>query len=100
MSDISQQMNNLSVQENGSDGQYQPKQNGRRQYVPPHLRNRSGQQSNSSDEVPFGGSRRNGYDNRGGFSSRGNGFDLVAPEVELEEDLDLEVVDTKDKSQV
>ena len=76
ISDISQQMNNLSVQENGSNGQYQPKQNGRRQYVPPHLRNRSGQQSNGSDDVPFGGSRRNnGYDNRGGYaSSRGNGF--------------------------
>ncbi|CAK9439216.1 uncharacterized protein LODBEIA_P34400 [Lodderomyces beijingensis] len=67
MSDISQQMNNLSVQDNKSNG------SGRRQYVPPHLRNRPQGQSNGSapdDDIPFGGSGRSSYD---GFGGRGGG---------------------------
>ncbi|EDK44554.1 ATP-dependent RNA helicase ded1 [Lodderomyces elongisporus NRRL YB-4239] len=80
MSDISQQMNNLSVQDNnkpngnGYSGQPQ-QQSGRRQYVPPHLRNRSSHQPSSNGangDIPFGGSRRSDYGGgRGGFGFGG-----------------------------
>ncbi|KAI5961659.1 DED1 [Candida pseudojiufengensis] len=77
MSDITQQMNNLNVQDNSSY-QQQPTQNGRRQYVPPHLRNRpassQSQPQSQYNDVQFGGSRRGGYNNnpRGNFGGSNN----------------------------
>ncbi|CUM65009.1 uncharacterized protein PRCAT00002628001 [Priceomyces carsonii] len=65
MTDITQQMNNLSVQ-NGEEG------NGGRQYVPPHLRNRPNRGSNNGDGS-FGGSRRGGMSG-GNFGSRRGGY--------------------------
>lgn len=65
MADITQQMNNLSV-EQGSQG------NGssRSQYVPPHLRNRP-----SGGNGSFGGNRRGGFNNNsfGGFDNNRRG---------------------------
>ena len=58
MSDLSQQMNNLSVS-GGENGGSQ-----KSQYVPPHLRNRSG--GGRRQNAPSGG-------NGGGFSDRGSG---------------------------
>lgn len=52
MADITQQMNNLSVDQ-GSQGN-----GGRSQYVPPHLRNRP-----SGGNASFGGNRRGGFNN-------------------------------------
>ncbi|KAI5952633.1 DED1 [Candida jiufengensis] len=75
MSDITQQMNNLNVQDNNpSYQQQQQQQNGRRQYVPPHLRNRSAPPQQQDDVQYGGGSRRGGYNNNsnGYQNSRGN----------------------------
>lgn len=84
MSDISKQMNNLSVNDgaNTVNNNNNSFRGGRSQYVPPHLRNRQGggNQSGSSSEssdVPFGGSQRGGFNsngfnnNRGGFNNGG-----------------------------
>lgn len=77
MSDINQQMSNLSVGEGN--------QQGRSQYVPPHLRNRSSggdsgfnnRRNNGFGGSSFGGNggynSRRSYDNNG-FSSNGGGF--------------------------
>ncbi|KAK6878600.1 ATP-dependent RNA helicase DED1, partial [Candida tropicalis] len=47
-------------------------QTGRRQYVPPHLRNRPQQQQSDASDIPFGGSRRTGgYNNNGGYNNGG-----------------------------
>lgn len=70
MTDLSQQMNNLSV--NGGEGNG----SGKSQYVPPHLRNRQGGARPSpreNSEGGFGGRRGGGFGNsgfgNGGFNS-------------------------------
>ncbi|KAM9897281.1 hypothetical protein OXX69_010334, partial [Metschnikowia pulcherrima] len=60
MTDLSQQMNNLSVNGEGNGSQ-------KSQYVPPHLRNRSGV-NNRRQNTGFGGSSGGS----GGFSDRGD----------------------------
>ncbi|KAL6453036.1 LOW QUALITY PROTEIN: DED1 ATP-dependent RNA helicase DED1 [Candida maltosa Xu316] len=71
MTDITNQMNNLSV----NDGANTPSN---RQYVPPHLRNRPQQQQQQggagAGDIPFGGSRRGGYNNNGGYNNYNNGY--------------------------
>ncbi|EGW31716.1 uncharacterized protein SPAPADRAFT_51698 [Spathaspora passalidarum NRRL Y-27907] len=74
MSDITQKMDNLSVQDNAGGEKPQ-----RSQYVPPHLR---AARANAPADVPFGGSRRsasggsnfgnNGGDYDGGYQRRSN----------------------------
>ena len=71
MTDLSQQMNNLSVNGEGNGSQ-------KSQYVPPHLRNRSGG-NNRRQNAGFGGSSggSGGFSDRGdrgsGFGGRGRG---------------------------
>ncbi|RCK58171.1 ATP-dependent RNA helicase DED1 [Candida viswanathii] len=82
MSEITKQMNDLSVNDganttnnNNNQTQFQQPQqggNGRRQYVPPHLRNRPQGQQGGSD-IPFGGSRRSGGYGNGGYNNGGYG---------------------------
>ncbi|RCK64281.1 ATP-dependent RNA helicase DED1 [Candida viswanathii] len=83
MSEITKQMNDLSVNDaanttnNNNQNQNQAQQpqqggNGRRQYVPPHLRNRPQGQQGGSD-IPFGGSRRSGGYGNGGYNNGGYG---------------------------
>ncbi|CAK7891364.1 ATP-dependent RNA helicase Ded1p [[Candida] anglica] len=73
MSDITQQMNNLSVGDATPKPQQQQQGSRRSQYVPPHLRGSGrGAESmgnGSGNDSGFGGSRRGGYDNnrRSGF---------------------------------
>lgn len=69
MTDLAQQMNNLSV--NGSDSQAQPTKG---QYVPPHLRNRQGQSSGSRNLSDFGGSDGSRRSNFGGYNNNNGGF--------------------------
>lgn len=77
MSEITKQMNDLSVNDaantNNNQNQNQNQnQTGRRQYVPPHLRNRPQQQQSDASDIPFGGSRRTGgYNNNGGYNNGG-----------------------------
>ncbi|SGZ50094.1 CIC11C00000000095 [Sungouiella intermedia] len=69
MTDLAQQMNNLSV--NGSDSQAQTT---KAQYVPPHLRNRQGGASGNRDS-DFGGNRRSNFGGSGNSGFGGsNGF--------------------------
>ncbi|GEQ71292.1 hypothetical protein JCM33374_g4973 [Metschnikowia sp. JCM 33374] len=70
MSDLTQQMNNLSVNGNGNGNESGASQ--KSQYVPPHLRNRSGggNRRGNSGNSGFGGSS-GGFSDRG--SSRGRG---------------------------
>lgn len=65
MTDLSQQMNNLTVSGSGDSG--------RSQYVPPHLRGRRGGSNQpETNDSGFGG-RSNGYNNsRRGFGGSGN----------------------------
>ncbi|RLV95026.1 ATP-dependent RNA helicase DED1 [Spathaspora sp. JA1] len=62
MSDITQKMDNLSVQDNAGGA-------AKTQYVPPHLR---AARANAPADVPFGGSRRGGNDFDGGYQRRSN----------------------------
>jgi ATP-dependent RNA helicase DDX3X len=66
MTDFTQQMSNLSVQENA-----RPQGNGRSQYVPPHLRNSRGGSQGGQD---FGGSRREFDSGFGGGNRRGGDY--------------------------
>lgn len=65
MAEITQQMNNLSVKQGTQD----EKNAQRRQYVPPHLRNRPNHDNGNSSPIPSGGSRRGGF----GGAGSGNG---------------------------
>ncbi|EEQ37534.1 putative ATP-dependent RNA helicase [Clavispora lusitaniae] len=77
MTDLAQQMNNLSVNGSGENAS-----SGKSQYVPPHLRNRQGSRQPSSgrdfsdSDSGFGGRRSGGFSNGGGYNSgrRSNGF--------------------------
>ncbi|KAK6459619.1 ATP-dependent RNA helicase DED1 [Scheffersomyces xylosifermentans] len=80
MTDFTQQMNNLSVQDNGAgNGAGNESRRGKSGYVPPHLRNRSGGAGGAGDDNRRGGFNNGGSfgfgggNRRGGYDSNSNG---------------------------